>query len=93
MLTMLAPGVSISAAGETMSGTSQATPFVSAALAVMRGRYPGYNVQQIIEALTSTGKLVSTHCYAAAALILLIDRFAVQSALTPQEVNSEPACA
>lgn len=86
---MLAPGVGISAAGETMSGTSQATPFVSAALAVMRGRYPGYTVQQTIAALTSTGKLVSTHCYAVVAL--LVDRAAVATA--EKRLNSGPAFA
>lgn len=42
-----------------MTGTSQATPFVSAALAVLRGRYPGYTLPQIVAALTSTGVLVS----------------------------------
>lgn len=43
-----------------MSGTSQATPFVSAALALLRSRYPGYTPAQIVSAITSTGIPVSS---------------------------------
>jgi subtilisin family serine protease len=59
MLTMLAPGVGITAAGITMSGTSQATPFVAASLAVLRNMFPSYTLAQIVAALTSTGVMVS----------------------------------
>ena len=59
-LTMLAPGVSITAAGLTMSGTSQATPFVAASLALLRSRFPAYTNAQIVAALTTTGIPVSS---------------------------------
>jgi subtilisin family serine protease len=59
-LTMLAPGVSITAAGLTMSGTSQATPFVAASLALLRSRFPAYTNAQIVAALTTTGVPVSS---------------------------------
>ena len=54
-LTILGPGCAILAAGVRHSGTSQATPFVSAALAIMRGRFPTYTPAQLVSALTSTG--------------------------------------
>jgi subtilisin family serine protease len=40
MLTMLAPGVAITASGLTMSGTSQAAPHVAGAVAVLAGAFP-----------------------------------------------------
>jgi len=40
MLTMLAPGVAITASGLTMSGTSQAAPHVAGAIAVLAGAFP-----------------------------------------------------
>ena len=39
-LTILAPGVMITAAGITMSGTSQATPHVAGAIAVLAAAFP-----------------------------------------------------
>lgn len=59
-LTILAPGCNIEAAGILLSGTSQATPFVSAALTVMRSRFPTYTLPQLVAALTSTGVPVSS---------------------------------
>lgn len=59
MLSLLAPGAKITAAGISLSGTSQATPFVAAALALMRSRYPQYTMQQILDVLKSTGVPVS----------------------------------
>jgi subtilisin family serine protease len=52
---LLAPGVLITAAGKTESGTSQATPFVAAAVALVRQKYPLYTRDQIVALLTSTG--------------------------------------
>ena len=46
-LTIMAPGVSIQAAGISMSGTSQAAPLVAGAVAVLRSAYPGETVEQI----------------------------------------------
>jgi len=62
MLTMLAPGCNIDAAGLVMSGTSQATPFVAAAIAVMRSKYPTYTPAEVVSALTSTGVQVGWFC-------------------------------
>jgi subtilisin family serine protease len=58
---ILAPGYDIEAAGTAaMSGTSQATPFVTASIAVVRGRYPSWTQDQVMALLTSTGKKVRT---------------------------------
>lgn len=58
-LSILAPGYSINAAGITLSGTSQATPFVAGALAVLRHRFPGLSAAQLVAQLTSRGTPVS----------------------------------
>jgi hypothetical protein len=57
-LTMLAPGVSINAAGITMSGTSQATPFVAGAFAALRGAFPTATVDALVARATSSGRSV-----------------------------------
>jgi subtilisin family serine protease len=54
-LTMLAPGVQIRAAGITMSGTSQATPHVAGAIAVLRSAFPAETPTAIVTRLTSYG--------------------------------------
>ena len=54
-LKVLAPGVSITAAGITMSGTSQATPHVAATIAVLRSLYPEETPDLIEKRLISTG--------------------------------------
>lgn len=58
-LTVLAPGAVITAAGYTMAGTSQATPHVAGAMAVLRAAFPSSTVDQLVERLTRTGKPVS----------------------------------
>ncbi|MFM2152130.1 MAG: hypothetical protein RL199_565 [Pseudomonadota bacterium] len=57
-LTLLAPGAPVTAAGVTMSGTSQATPHVSAAVAILASRFPDESVARRVARLTSSGRPV-----------------------------------
>jgi subtilisin family serine protease len=57
-LTLLAPGVGISAAGITMSGTSQATPHVAGAIAVLASAFPTAGPDTLVTRLTSSGTVV-----------------------------------
>ena len=54
-LTMLAPGALTTAAGITMGGTSQATPHVSGAVAVLRAAFPSDTLDETVNRLTSSG--------------------------------------
>jgi len=54
-LTILAPGVMITAAGITMSGTSQATPHVAGAIAVLASAFPSESPTDRVTRLTSYG--------------------------------------
>lgn len=58
-LTVLAPGALITAGGYTMAGTSQATPHVAGAFAVMHAAFPANTVDQSLARLTSTGKRIT----------------------------------
>ncbi|MFT3696412.1 MAG: S8 family serine peptidase [Kofleriaceae bacterium] len=58
-LTLLAPGALITAGGSTMAGTSQATPHVAGAFAVLHAEFPSYTVDQELGRLTSTGKKIT----------------------------------
>jgi len=50
-LTVLAPGALITAAGIQEAGTSQATPHVAGAVAVMKSAYPNYAGAKVISSL------------------------------------------
>jgi len=58
-LTMLAPGALVTAGGFTMGGTSQASPFVAGAVAVLRAAFPGETLGQTQARLTSSGTPVT----------------------------------
>ncbi len=54
-LTLLAPGSIITAAGITMSGTSQATPHVAGSVAVLKSQNSGLTVDEEVARLQATG--------------------------------------
>jgi subtilisin family serine protease len=54
-LTLLAPGASITAGGESFSGTSQAAPHVAGAVAVLRSAFPSDSLTETIEFLVGSG--------------------------------------
>src|SRR6266480_1020567 len=59
-LTLFAPGTWITAGGSTYSGTSQATPHVAAAAALLRAAFPSESVDQIVARLQN-GSFVFDH--------------------------------
>ena len=59
-LTLLAPGAQITAAGITDFGTSQASPHVAGAVAVLRAAYPADSLTNTATRLTSTGVSVTS---------------------------------
>lgn len=56
---LLAPGHALEAAGITLSGTSQACPVVAGAIAVVRGAFPSYTMDQVVDQLKATGTPVT----------------------------------
>ena len=58
-LTMLAPGAMITAAGITEAGTSQASPHVAGAVAVLRAAFPSETLSATLSRLTSNGVSVT----------------------------------
>ncbi|MEP7054491.1 MAG: fibronectin type III domain-containing protein [Actinomycetota bacterium] len=59
LLSILAPGVTVTAAGLTLSGTSQASPHVAAAAAMLAGANPGANATAVTVALTTSGPVIT----------------------------------
>ena len=58
-LTMFAPGAIITAGGQTFGGTSQASPFAAATIALLYGAYPSATANEQITRLTTTGLAVT----------------------------------
>ena len=58
-LTMLAPGALITAAGFTMGGTSQASPHVAGAVAVLRSTFPAETLNQTQARLVNSGTQIT----------------------------------
>lgn len=54
-LTLLAPGALITAGGSTQAGTSQASPHVAGAIAVLRAKFSSDTLSQMLARLTSSG--------------------------------------
>ena len=63
LLTLLAPGVNVTAGGYTQSGTSQAAPHVAGAIAVLRAdnTFAQETITQTIDRLINTGKKATDH--------------------------------
>jgi hypothetical protein len=58
-LTILAPGVGIVAAGLNMSGTSQATPHVAGAIALLAAARPTATVDSLLDSLTTSATMLT----------------------------------
>lgn len=58
-LTMLAPGVGVTAAGTLFSGTSQAAPHVSGAVAVLRSAFSSDSMDETLRRLVASGAQVT----------------------------------
>jgi uncharacterized repeat protein (TIGR01451 family) len=58
-LTMLAPGAFITAAGIQKAGTSQASPHVAAAAAILRAAFPSETLDQIVTRMTGSGVTIT----------------------------------
>ncbi len=54
-LTLLAPGALITAGGSAQAGTSQASPHVAGAVAVLRAKFSADTLSQMLTRLTSSG--------------------------------------
>lgn len=79
-LKLFAPGVRITAAGVTMSGTSQATPHVASAMAVLKSAFPNDTPAQLQDRLAGTGKIITHPSYP----LLKIPRLDLAAAVGPR---------
>ncbi|MER2583548.1 MAG: S8 family serine peptidase [Candidatus Competibacter sp.] len=93
-LTLLAPGAEITAAGYTYSGTSQATPHVAGAIAVLRAAYPNESLDFTVGRLTSTGvPITDTNGIAKPRIDLLAAYHAGMRLSGRVSLNGIPVCA
>jgi subtilisin family serine protease len=91
-LSLVAPGALITAAGITMGGTSQATPHVAGAAAVLAAAKPGatpYQIQQILR--TSGPSVVDSRGESPVSVRRLSLPAALAAAVPLQEMWAEPA--
>jgi hypothetical protein len=58
-VTVLAPGAVVTAAGVSMTGTSQAAPHVAAGIAILKGAFPSETPDAVVARLKTTGRLVT----------------------------------
>ena len=58
-LDILAPGTNITAGGVSLSGTSQAAPHVTGALAALKSKFPNRSTAELLLKLQQTGELVT----------------------------------
>ncbi len=72
-LDVVAPGVGMSAGGWTMSGTSQAAPVVSAALAIVQAAYPHESVDESIARLKGSAVVTDVRTGASVPRVHLTD--------------------
>lgn len=92
ILGLVAPGAVITAAGITMGGTSQATPHVGGAVAVLAAAKPGATPYQIQQILHTTGPtLVDSRGDSPVGVHRLSLPAALAAAAPMQEMWSEPA--
>jgi Subtilase family/Bacterial Ig-like domain (group 3)/Nidogen-like len=91
LLSLLAPGVDVKAAGVTESGTSQATPHVAGAVADLVSANPQATAQQIVRALTTTGRTIPDGRDGTTVHRLDIQAAAAAVGASPAEV-SDPGC-
>lgn len=85
-LSVLAPGALITAGGHTMGGTSQASPHVAGALAVLRAAFPAESITQSVARLTSTGVSITDPRNG-----VTTPRIALAAAVSAQEPAPAPA--
>ncbi|SNB45212.1 S8 family serine peptidase [Geobacter sp. DSM 9736] len=89
-ISMLAPGAWSSAAGYTYAGTSQATPHVAGAVALLKSAHPLLSADSIAARLASTGDQVTN---VRQGMTYVKPRLNLKNALAYQKIGISPASA